>query len=121
MCHLTKTEIQKLHYKFSYPLVQRLHHLLVQARHNPNLNIMLKIKKMCKHCQRHANASNRFRFKFQNNVNFNYTLLIDIIQLGEHEVLHIVNEATKFKAARLIQKGVGLVIAKAVFNIFKLA
>ena len=102
MCHLTKTEIQKLYRKFDYLSMQRFHYLLKQASHKSNFNIILKIKKICKHCQRHANTPHKFRFKLQNDIDFNYMLLINIIQLEEYEVLHIINKAIKFEAMRLI-------------------
>ena len=76
---------------------------------------------MCKHCQKHANALNRFRFKFQDNIDFNYTLLINIIQFKKRDMFHIINEAIGFKAARLIRKGAGLITAKVMFNAFKSA
>ena len=40
---------------------------------------MLKIKEIYKHYQKYINALHKFRFKLQNNINFNYTLLINIV------------------------------------------
>jgi len=49
ICHLTETEIRRLHYRFSHPSIQRLHHLLNQARHNFNLNIIMQVREICEH------------------------------------------------------------------------
>ena len=48
-------------------------------------------------------------------------LLINIVSQAKHEVLYMVDKVIGFKIARLIRKGAGLVIAKAIFNAFKLA
>jgi len=48
-------------------------------------------------------------------------LLINIVQLGERDVLHMVDKVTGFGTARFIRKGVGSATAKAMFNAFKSA
>jgi len=56
----------------------------------------------------------------QNNVNFNYTIYVNIVQLKKRDMLYIINKAIKFGIARLICKGINLATTKAMFNTFKL-
>jgi len=74
---------------------------------------------MYKNYQKHTKASHKFRFKLQDNVNFNYTIYINIIQFGKRDVLYIINKAIEFKATQLIRKKANLAIAKIIFNAFK--
>ncbi|PVH80071.1 hypothetical protein DL98DRAFT_549327 [Cadophora sp. DSE1049] len=102
-CYLTETEIRRLHKRFGHPSVRRLQHLLDQAGHMPDSEIMLRVKEMCEHCQRHAEAPHQFRFKL------------------ERYVLHMVDKAIGFGAAKVLRKGPGSGTARATFNAFKAA
>ncbi len=73
--------------------------MLNQAKHNLNLDIIMQVKKICEYYQKHAKALHKFRFKLQNNINFNYTIYINIVQLKERDVLYIIDEAIGFGIA----------------------
>jgi hypothetical protein len=46
---------------------------------------------------------NRFRFTIRDNVKFNHRLIVDVIYIKKKPVLHAVDEATAFQAARFLQ------------------
>lgn len=120
-CHLTEGEIKRLHRRFGHPSVKRLQHLLDQAGHVPDSEIMLRVKEMCEHCQKHSDAPHRFRFKLQDDIDFNHTVYVDIAMFGKDYALHMVDEATGFGAAKLLRKAPGSHTAKQVVNAFKSA
>lgn len=118
---MTEGEIKRLHRRFGHPSVKRLQHLLDQAGHVPDSEIMLRVKEMCEHCQKHSDAPHRFRFKLQDDIDFNHTVYVDIAMFGKDYALHMVDEATGFGAAKLLRKAPGSHTAKQVVNAFKSA
>lgn len=81
----------------------------------------MQVKKIYKHYQKYAKASHKFCFKLQNNVNFNYTIYVNIMQFKKQDMLYIINKIINFKAMQLIRKKANLATVKAIFNAFKLA
>ncbi|KAH6661479.1 hypothetical protein F5X68DRAFT_266345 [Plectosphaerella plurivora] len=61
------------------------------------------IQRFCNHCQLHAAAPHRFKFTLHDDHQFNYEVIVDIFYLeGNSPVLHVVDEATSFNAARFL-------------------
>ena len=81
----------------------------------------MQVKKICEHYQKHSKAPHRFRFKLQDDIDFNYTIYVNIVQLEEQDMLYIINKATRFKATQLIRKRANSAITNAIFNAFKSA
>jgi hypothetical protein len=100
---LTKTELQQLHRRFGHLSVERLTTLLSKSDHWFNQNALEQIHQFCHQCQKHAKSPDRFRFtiKDDNNAQFNFAIVINIMYLGTltTSVLHVVDEATRFQAA----------------------
>jgi hypothetical protein len=102
--YLTEPELRQLHRRFGHPSVDKLNRLLSRAGHdNPSHHQMLrKITDYCSLCQKHAQSPRRFKFTLrdQDDIDFNHTIYVDIMYLDGSPVLHCVDEATKFQAAR---------------------
>jgi transposase InsO family protein len=107
---LTEAELRGLHRRFGHPAVNRLHRLLEQAGHNEEgqREALEAITKACHHCQQHGVAPMRFKFKLkdEDNSDFNYEVVVDVMNLRcgntNKNVLHAVDTATGFQAARFL-------------------
>lgn len=101
---LTEIEIRQLHRRFSHPAVDRLHRLLKQAGHDDvNHHDLAEIEKFCHYCQMNHQAPRRFKFTLTDDREFNYELVVDVMYLDGKPVLHIVDWATSFQAARFLK------------------
>ena len=103
----TRPELVKLHRQFAHPSTHKLYNLLKRARPEEatpeTFRILEDLAKRCDPCQRIQNAPTRFRVSFgAENVRFNERLLIDIMYLDGKPLLHIVDEGTRFSAARFL-------------------
>jgi hypothetical protein len=50
----------------------------------------------------HNEFPNRFRFTIRNNAKFNYCLIVDVIYINKKPILHAINEAIAFQAAKFL-------------------
>ncbi|KHJ31224.1 hypothetical protein EV44_g3699 [Erysiphe necator] len=99
--YLTEIELRRLHRRFGHPSANRLRSILERSGHdNIDKSKLETLTKFCVYCQKHGSSPGRFRFSLKDDVNFNYTIVIDIMYIEGKEVLHIVDEATRFQAAR---------------------
>jgi hypothetical protein len=103
-CHLTFLELHQLHRRFRHPSVRRLVNLLEQAKLNDiDVKSVQRLTKFCKQCQLHAKSPGRFKFTLKDDCDFNYSVQVDIFYLDSKPVLHVVDEATLFTAARFLK------------------
>ena len=105
----TTAQLQKLHRQFAHPSAGKLYNLLkragLEAVDSKTLEQLEEIVSRCEPCQRIRNAPLRFRVSAgHENVRFNAFAYIDIMYLDGRPVLHIVDEATRFSAARFLPK-----------------
>lgn len=102
--HLTDIELRQLHRRFGHPSVRRLFKLLDQAGYDDiDLKSIEHLTKFCKQCQLHSKSPGRFKFTLKDEYDFNYSVLVDILYLDSKPVLHVVDEATAFTAARFLK------------------
>jgi hypothetical protein len=99
-CFLTDIELRRLHRRFGHPSVKRLQRLLTRAGHNIDTEALIHINKFCHHCQIHGKSPGRFRFTLRDDIDFNHSIIVDIMYINGNPVLHIIDEATRFNAAR---------------------
>src|SRR5579862_9447689 len=117
-CHLTETELRQLHRRFGHPAAERLYRLLARAGHEDvDKAIITKLTKFCHQCQMHGSNPGRFKFTLRDDIEFNYQVLVDVMFLNEKPVLHIVDTATSFQAARFLRN----MKAKEVWDNLRLA
>lgn len=102
--HLTDVELRRLHRRFGHPSVQRLYRVLSQAGNDVEIAAIEHLTKYCHHCQLHGRAPNRFKFTLRDDYHFNYEIAVDVMYLeGNKPVLHVVDTATTFQAARFLK------------------
>ena len=102
-CYLTVIELSRLHRRFGHPSVGKLHALLERSGHDINKEMIEKLTKYCRHCQKHSKSPYRFKFKLPDNLDFNHTVFVDIFYIDGKPVLHVVDEATGFTVARFLK------------------
>lgn len=106
-CLFTITELHRLHRRFGHPAAEKLHNLLRRARPNDvspgTLRELQKIARMCNLCQFETAGPRRFKFTLREDKDFNHSIYVDIMSLDKAPVLHIVDESTRYQAARWLQ------------------
>ena len=104
--YLTESELRQLHRRFGHPAVERLVTVLNRAGHNDlhHQGLLQKITDYCTFCQKHGQAPRRFKFTLRSeNIAFNHTVYADVMYINNSPILHVVDEATRFQAARWLE------------------
>jgi hypothetical protein len=102
-CLLTDVELQRLHRRFGHPSVARLQRILDRAGHEVDHQALQHITKYCEHCQRHDKSPGRFKFNLRDDINFNYSIIIDVFYIEGKPVLHVVDEGTRYQSGRWLR------------------
>ncbi len=102
-CYLTETELRQLHRRFGHSSTRKLHDLLERAGHEVDTSGVEKLTKFCCFCQKHGKSPGRFKFTLRDDVNFNFSIIVNIMYIENNPVLHVIDEATRFQAARWLQ------------------
>jgi hypothetical protein len=77
--------------------------VLERAGHDVDRSILEKLEKVSHQCQMHEKAPSRFKFTLKDDYEFNYSITIDVFYLDEKPVLHAIDSATSFGAARYLR------------------
>ena len=99
-CYLTDIELRQLHRRFEHPSAMKLYLLLERSGHEVDKPALDKLTKFCSFCQKHGKSPGRFKFTLRDDVNFNYSIIVDIMYIDNSPILHVVDKATRFQAAR---------------------
>jgi hypothetical protein len=100
---LTEAELRRLHRRFGHPSVARLYKVLAAAGHPTDQGLIKAINEVCHLCQMNEKKPLRFKFTLKDDYEFNAEIVTDIMFLdGNTPVLHIVDTATSFNAARFL-------------------
>lgn len=103
-CMFTYNDLKRLHRRFGHPTVEKLMNLLRRADvdrvGDDTRKALTEITRSCDPCQRYAQPPRRFKFTLRDEKFFNQSLYVDIFTLDKKPVLHIVDESTKYQAAR---------------------
>src|SRR6266516_5858974 len=82
----------------------RLYNVLRKAnQQDVSQSVIERITDFCHHCQKHGKSPGRFKFTLREDLNFNSSIIIDMMYIDNNPVLHIVDEATRFQAARWLK------------------
>lgn len=100
--HLTETQLRQLHRRFGHPSVNRLSQILMKVGHEFDGDLLKHLTAICHHCQLNAKAPGRFKFAIKDDYEFNHEIIVDICHIDSQPVLHIVDTATSFQAARFL-------------------
>ncbi|POS84449.1 hypothetical protein EPUL_003494 [Erysiphe pulchra] len=105
-CYLTENELRALHRRLGHPSVIKLVSLLERAGHDDQSHrrLLEAMGKNCTKCQKHAGAPMRFKFLLRDDVDYNHSIFIDVMYIDESPVVHVVDEATRFQAAKWLKK-----------------
>ena len=102
--YFTETELRRIHTRFGHPSVSKLYDLLDKAGHDVDVDVLKEINKFCHHCQTKGKAPQRFKFSLKDpEVDFNFEVIVDVMYLDGKPVLHVVDAATGFQAARFMR------------------
>src|SRR5579871_1486997 len=104
-CYLTEVELRRLHRRFGHPSATRLHHILERSGRDADKKTIDHLTKFCDQCQRHGKAPTRFKFNLREDIDFNHSIIVDIMYIDNQPILHVVDEATRFQAARWLKNG----------------
>ncbi|KHJ30399.1 hypothetical protein EV44_g3633 [Erysiphe necator] len=104
-CYLTETELRTLHRRFGHPSAIKLLNLLEKAGHNDRTHrrLLEAINNNCAKCRKYTGAPMRFKFTLRDDVDFNHSIFIDVMYIDGSPVLHVVDEATRFQAAKWLK------------------
>lgn len=104
----TESELRKLHRVFGHPSVQALYNLLKRANPEGVEGSMRKkleeIISACDTCVRHGAKHRRFKVTIgTDDLRFNHNVAVYAMYINSRPVLHLVDEATHFNAARFLR------------------
>jgi hypothetical protein len=103
-CYLTSAELSRLHRRFGHPSIERLHALLERASQEADKKSIERLTKFCSYCQKHGKSPGRFKFRLADEtLDFNHSIYVDIMYIDSMPILHVIDEATRFSAARFLR------------------
>ena len=95
-CFLIEIELRKLHKRFEHFSIKKLKFFLKRLNYEINRSVLKQLIKYCDSCQKHIKISKRFRFIFQKNVNFNHSIIIDVMYIKRFSMFHIIDEDIRY-------------------------
>ena len=103
-CLFSKGELSRLHRRFGHPSTEKLHNLLKKIEpekmNKDTRKILEEVVKFCKLCQFNSQKPRRFKFTLREDKIFNHTIYVDVVTIRKKNALHVVDEATRYQAAR---------------------
>ncbi|KAI0995484.1 hypothetical protein K3495_g12696 [Podosphaera aphanis] len=99
-CHLTEIELRQIHRRFGHPSARRLTRILERSGHDFDKKLVAHLTKYCHLCQMHGKFPGRFKFTSREDCEFNHIVNVDVMFIDGDPLLHVVDEATRFQAAR---------------------
>ena len=109
---------KKLHWQFSHPSGTKLCNLVKNSGKNDRefLKILGEFPSFCDFCQRYKRAEPRPIVGFSLATEFNETVAMDLKDIKEHKILHLIDLATKYSVAVKIPNKESITIIKAIFK-----
>ena len=117
--HSEKVKIaKKLHWQFSHPSGSKLCTFVKNSGvTDPEfLKILVEFPSTCDICQRYKKAEPRTVVGFSLATVFNETVAMDLKDIKEHKILHLVDLATKYSVAVKIPNKKSTTIIKEIFK-----
>jgi transposase InsO family protein len=107
----TLSELQKLHRSLGHRSVEQLSKILKRARpeefSSSTRHALEEIASRCRSCEKQASRPRRFKLTVgAEDLRFNHAILADIMYVEGRPVLHIIDEATHFTAAKFMKSSV---------------
>lgn len=95
-CNQTEIESEQLHRRFSHPSISRLIELQHRARHDFKNQIVEEMTRYCSQCQLREKSPESDKFKVPKQYGFNHTVIVNIFNIGGHNVLYTMDKSTSF-------------------------
>ena len=107
---------KKLHWQFSHPSGTKLCNLVKNSGKNDRefLKILVEFPSFCDFCQRYKRAEPRPIVGFSLATEFNETVAMDLKDIKEHKILHLIDLATKYSVAIKIHNRESTIIIKTI-------
>jgi hypothetical protein len=102
-CYLIDVELRQLNRRFDHSFTLKMHNLLERFDHEVKKAVLQKLTKFCIFCQKYAKSSERFRFTLKDKINFNYSVIVDVMYIDNNLILHVVDDVTRFQIAKWLQ------------------
>ena len=97
----TQKTIQKLHRQFAHPQPRKLKKLIQDSgiKDREVNEIVDKVSKNCEICKKYKKPLPRPVVAFPNATSFCEVVAMDLKDIGEHKILHMIDHATRFSSA----------------------
>lgn len=103
-CHLSESQLRQLHRRFGHPSARGLIDLHRKAGQKDFQTRLVKnLTKVCLHCQMSAKNLSRVKFTIKDDTEFNYMIIIDIFYIEGKPIVHVLDLATGFQAAKFLK------------------
>ena len=99
-CYLIETKLKHLHRRFEHSSPRKLQSVLEKSKHEINKTMFDRFIKFCTFCQKHSKSSKRFKFVLREKINFNFSIIVNIMYIDNNLVLHVIDENTKFQIVK---------------------
>jgi hypothetical protein len=102
LCYLIETKLRQLHKRFDHSSIRKLYDLLKRSGHEVKKSVLKKLTKFCTFCQKHGKSPERFKFTLRDdvNMNFNYSVIVNVMYIENNLILHVIDEVTRFQVAK---------------------
>ena len=116
MCFLIEIELRKLHKRFNHSSIKKLKNFLKRSSHEIDRSILKQLIKYCDLCQKHIKTSKRFWFILRKNVNFNHSIIIDVMFIKKSSMFHIIDKNINYQTVKWLKD----MSVKHVWNMLRL-
>ena len=72
--------------------------MLERAGHDIDKESLQFLIKFYKHYQKHNKSPGCFKFNLRDDIDFNYSIIVNIFYISSKPVLHVINERTRYQA-----------------------
>jgi len=101
---LTETQLRRLYRNFGHPSTRRLTDVLKLAGHNDvDEKTLALIRKFYHQCQIHDLTPRHFKFTLQEDKEFNFEIIVDVLYLDKKPVLYVIDTAIAFNGAHFLK------------------
>ena len=90
-CYLIEVNLKQLHRRFGHLSPRKLQSMLEKSKHRINKTMFDRFIKFCIFCQKHNRSSKQFKFVLCEKINFNFSIIVNIMYIDNNLVLHVID------------------------------
>lgn len=91
LCYFIEIKFCRLHCCFEYFSIHRFYDIFNWINYEIDFDLLIYFIEFCEFCQKHNNIFRKFAFLIENNVEFNYNVIVDIFNINDKNVLHFID------------------------------